>query len=36
MVLSAILLVTGVAVYSKVRRLAISNEHRTLVASHRP
>jgi hypothetical protein len=35
MVLSVILLVTGVAVYGKVRRLAMSNEHRALMASRR-
>ena len=36
MVLSVILLVTGVAVYGKVRRLAMSNEYRTLMESRRP
>jgi hypothetical protein len=36
MVLSVILLVTGVAVYGKVRRVAVSNEHRALMASRRP
>jgi len=36
MVLSVILLVTGVATYGKLRRLAISNEHRALMASRRP
>jgi hypothetical protein len=36
MVISVILLVTGVAVYGKLRRLAISNEHRGLMASRRP
>jgi hypothetical protein len=36
MVLSVILLVTGVAVYGKVRRLVMSNEYRTLMASRRP
>jgi hypothetical protein len=36
MVLSVILLVTGVAVYSKVRRLAMSNEYRALMESRRP
>ena len=35
-VLSVILLVTGVAAYGKLRRLAISNERRTLMASRRP
>jgi len=36
MVLSVILLVTGVAVYGKVRRLTISNERRTLMESRKP
>ena len=36
MVVSVILLVTGVAVYGKVRRLATSNEHRALMESRRP
>src|SRR5712675_164251 len=36
MVLSVILLVTGVAVYGKVRRLAMSNEYRALMESRRP
>jgi hypothetical protein len=36
LVLSVILLVTGVATYGKLRRLAISNEHRALMASRRP
>ena len=36
MVLSMILLVTGVAVYDKVRRLAMSNEYRALMESRRP
>ena len=36
MVVSVILLVTGVAVYGKVRRLAMSNEHRALMESRRP
>ncbi|HEY2681007.1 MAG TPA: hypothetical protein VGI59_06760 [Candidatus Udaeobacter sp.] len=36
MALSVILLITGVAVYGKVRRLAISKEHRTLMESRRP
>jgi hypothetical protein len=35
MVLSVILLVTGVAVYGKLRRLAISNEHPASMASHK-
>jgi hypothetical protein len=35
-VLSVILLVTGVAAYGKLRRLAISNEHQALMASRRP
>jgi hypothetical protein len=34
-VLSVILLVTGVAAYGKLRRLAISNERRTLMESRR-
>ena len=36
MVLSVILLVTGVAVYGKVRRQAMSNEYRALMESRRP
>jgi hypothetical protein len=36
MVLSVILLVTGVGVYGKVRRLAMSNEYRALMESRRP
>src|SRR6476619_6620068 len=36
MVLSVILLVTGVAVYGKVRRVAVSNEYRALMESRRP
>src|SRR5213075_3024832 len=36
MVLSVILLVTGVAIYCKVRRLAMSNEYRALMESRRP
>ena len=36
MVLSMILLVTGVAVYGKVRRLAVSNEYRAMMESRRP
>src|SRR6266581_3091945 len=35
MVLSVILLVTGVAAYGKLRRLAISNEHQALIESRR-
>ena len=35
MVVSVILLVTGVAVYGKVRRLAMSNEYRALMESRR-
>ena len=36
MVLSVILLVTGVAVYGKVRRLANFNEHRALMEGRKP
>ena len=36
MVLSVILLVTGVAVYSQLSRLAISKEHRAFMESRRP
>src|SRR6266850_2925875 len=36
MVLAVILLVTGVAVYGKVRRLAMSNEYQALMESRRP
>src|SRR6476646_5959186 len=36
MVLSVVLLVTGVAVYGKVRRVAVSNEYRALMESRRP
>ena len=36
MVLSVILLVTGVAVYDKMRRLAMSNEYRALMESRGP
>ena len=36
MVLSVVLFITGVAVYGKLRRVAISNEYRTLMASRRP
>jgi len=36
LVLAVVLLITGVAVYGKLRRLAISNEHRALMASRRP
>ena len=35
MVLSVILLITGVAVYGKMRRLAITNEYRALMESRR-
>jgi hypothetical protein len=36
MMLAVVLLITGVAVYGKLRRLAISNEYRTMMASRRP
>jgi len=36
MVLAVVLLITGVAVYGKLRRLAASNEYETLMASRRP
>jgi len=36
MVISVMLLATGVAAYGKLRRLAISNEHRALMASRKP
>ena len=36
MVLAVVLLVTGVAVYGKLRRVAISNEYRTMMANRRP
>ena len=36
MVISVILFVTGVAVYGKLRRLAMSNEYRTLMESRKP
>ena len=36
MVISVILFVTGVAAYGKLRRLAISNERRTLMESRKP
>ena len=36
MALAVVLLVTGVAVYGKVRRLAMSNEYRALMESRRP
>jgi hypothetical protein len=36
MVISGILLVTGVVVYGKLRRLAISNEYRALMESRKP
>ena len=35
-VISVILLVTGVTAYGKLRRLAISNEHRTFMESRKP
>jgi len=35
-VVAVVLLITGVAVYGKLRRLAISNEYRALMASRRP
>src|SRR4030095_1116833 len=35
MMLSVILLVTGVAAYGKLRRLALSNEHQALMASRK-
>ena len=36
LVLAVVLLITGVVVYGKLRRLAISNEYRALMASRRP
>jgi len=36
MVLSVILLITGVAAYGKLRRLAISNDYQALMVSRRP
>src|SRR6516165_11311543 len=36
MVLAVVLFITGVAVYGKLRRAAISNEYRTMMASRRP
>lgn len=36
MVLAVVLLITGLAVYGKVRRVAISNEYRTMMAKRRP
>jgi hypothetical protein len=36
MVISVVLLVTGVAAYGKLRRLAISNEHRAFMESRKP
>ncbi len=36
MVLAVVLLITGVAVYGKLRRLAAANEYQTLMASRRP
>ena len=36
MVLSVILFITGIAVYGKLHRVAMSNEYRTMMASRRP
>jgi hypothetical protein len=36
MVVAVVLLITGVAVYGKLHRLAISREYRTMMASRRP
>jgi hypothetical protein len=36
MVLAAVLFVTGVTVYGKLHRLAMSNEYRTMMANRRP
>jgi hypothetical protein len=36
MVLAVVLLIIGVAVYGKVRRVAMSNEYRTMMANRRP
>src|SRR5262249_35596789 len=36
MVLAVVLLITGVAVYGKLHRLAISREYRTMMANRRP
>ena len=36
MVLAVVLLITGFAVYGKLRRLAIANEYRTMMAKRRP
>jgi hypothetical protein len=36
MVLAVVLFITGFAVYGKLRRLAISNEYRTMMANRRP
>jgi len=36
MVLAVVLFITGVAVYGKLRRMAISNEYRTMMAKRRP
>jgi hypothetical protein len=36
MVIAVVLLITGVAVYGKLRRLAVANEHGALMASRRP
>jgi hypothetical protein len=36
MVLAVVLFITGFAVYGKLRRLAVSNEYRTMMAKRRP
>ena len=36
MVLAVVLFITGVAVYGKLHRLAVSNEYRTMMAKRRP
>jgi hypothetical protein len=36
MVLAVVLLITGLAIYGKVRRVAMSNEYRKMMASRRP
>jgi hypothetical protein len=36
MVLAVVLFITGVAVYGKMRRVAMSNEYRTMMANRRP
>jgi hypothetical protein len=36
MVLAVVLFITGVAVYGKLRRVAISNEYRTMMANRKP